>query len=234
MNISKSIAFSAAAAAIALAPLAPAFAETTASEQAATSDQTTASDQTPANAPTRRDIKAQMLEKRATIRENVQQKKEQARDQIQQKREQVRELLAVKKKQVTEKRKQLIREHFTRMMKRFDAALERIKKIGERIQSRIDKARANGKDTANAQTALDRAKASWQEARSAVDGIKGKLEGVLSADDPKAAFKDVQNLIEAARDKIKAAHAAMVDAITALKGVGGGSDRATTAPAENQ
>lgn len=219
MHIAKYISYSAAGLAMALAPLFPAFAQTAADGQATTS------------ALNRRGIieqqKERLQERGAAIRENVQQKREQVREQVQQKREQVRERLA-------EKRKQLIRDHFKRMMKRFDAALERLKKIGERIQSRIDKAKANGKDVASAQTALDRAKASWQEAKSAVDDIKGKLESVLSADDPKAAFKDVQNLIEAARDKIKAAHAAMVDAITALKGIGGGSDRATTTPAENQ
>lgn len=197
MHIAKYISYSAAGLAMALAPLFPAFAQTTADGRATTS------------APNRRGIIEQK-------KERLQERGAAVREQVQQKREQVRERLA-------EKRKQIIRDHFNRMMKRFDAALERIKKIGERIQSRIERAKANGKDVASAQTALDRAKTSWQEAKSAVDGVKGKLESVLSADDPKAAFKDVQNLIEAARDKIKAAHAAMVDAITTLKGVGGGS-----------
>lgn len=128
-----------------------------------------------------------------------------------------------------ESRKDLIRRHFARMVKRFEAALERQKKLGERIQSRIDKARANGRDVAKAQAALDKAKAAWQEAKDALETAKGKIETVLSAEDPKAAFAEVRALVAKARDKIKAVHAAFVDAVTILKGLGGGERKGTTA-----
>ena len=114
------------------------------------------------------------------------------------------------------------------MMKRFEAALEREKKLGERIQSRIDKAKANGKNTAKAQAALDKAKKTWDEAKVLMDDVKSKLEGVLSAADPKEAFKEVQTLVASVRDKIKAVHQDLVAAVTALKGIGAGEERSVS------
>lgn len=127
-----------------------------------------------------------------------------------------------------EKRKMQISNHFGRMVKRLEAALDRQSKLGERIQSRIDKAKANGKNVTKAQTALDKAKVMWQDAKKALDDAKAKFETLLASDDPKTVFKEVQTLIGTARDKIKGVHAAFVDAVKALKGVGEGGNNSAS------
>lgn len=158
-------------------------------------------------------------------RENVIEKREEQKSNAQEKRENIQEKRQEAKQRLVEKRKQNIRAFFGRMAKRFEAALEREKKLGERIQSRLDKAKANGKDIVQAQAALDRAKTAWQEAKAVLENAKGKLEGMLASDDPKTAFDQIRSLVESARDKIKDAHAAYVDVIAALKGIGGGERR---------
>lgn len=149
-------------------------------------------------------------------REAVGERRQEAKENIQEKRQEQRQRLV-------ERRKQLIRAFFERMVKRFEAALERAGKLADRIQSRIEKARANGRDVTNAQAALDRAKILWQDAKLALDAAKGKLEGALNADTPKQAFEEVRSLVRTAGDKIKDVHAALVDAITVLKGIGRGA-----------
>lgn len=161
--------------------------------------------------------------------EDLQERSQNVQENLQQRQQNIQERSQEIRARLDERRKELIRRYFARMVKRFDAALERQKKLGERIQSRIDKARANDRDIVKAQTALDKAKAAWQEAKDALEAAKGKIEAVLGSDDPKAAFAEVRSLITKARDKIKAVHAAFVDAVTILKGLGGGEGRSTTA-----
>ncbi len=163
--------------------------------------------------------KADVKAEREAVRENVQQRKEN----IQDRREEVRARL-------TEKRKETIRRHFDRMMKRFEAALERQQKLAERIQSRIDKAKERGRNTAKAQAALDKALNLWNEAKTSLAEVKGKIEGVIAADNPREAFKEVQSLVAQTRDKIKAVHAALIESVRALKGIGEGSAERSGAP----
>lgn len=179
-------------------------------------------------------LRERLQEQRTNIQERLQQRRE-ARSGTTtptERQEAAKERRQEAKQRLAEKRKQLIRAFFGRMAKRLEAALERQKKLGERIQARIEKARANGKDVTQAQAALDRARIVWQEAKDALESAKSRLEGVLSAEDPKTAFEEVKDLVAAARDKIKAVHAAFVDVITALKGIGqgGGQPTATTTP----
>lgn len=188
----------------------------------------------------RSNVRGNVQERKENVKENVQERKENIKANVQERRENIKENAQERRtavrENVAERRKAIIRNHFNRMMKRLEAALERGKKLGDRIQSRIEKAKANGKNTAKAQTALDKARAAWQEAKAALEEAKSKLEGVLSSTDPKAAFKEVHDLVVKARDKIKAVHAALVDAVTALKGLGegrrsGSSVAPTTNPA---
>ncbi len=129
-----------------------------------------------------------------------------------------------------EHRKDRINRMFGRVVSRYEAALVRENRFMERIQSRIDKAKADGKDVIKAQAALDRAKTLWQEAKAALEAVKVNGAGITSAEDPKAAFQRVRTMLNDEKSKIKAVHAALVDAITVLKGIGGGSGNATSTP----
>ena len=58
------------------------------------------------------------------------------------------------------------------------------------------------------------------EAKEALAEAKGKLEGVLSSQNPKEAFKEVrEGLVKGVVAKIKEAHEALVVAVRALKGI---------------
>lgn len=179
-----------------------------------------------------------MREKRETLkekREAIGDKRREVREEVKIKREERKENAAARReeaqKRIAEKRRSNIRRRFAEMLKRFEAALEREKKLVERIQSRIDKARVNGGDVTKAQALLDQVKRTWQEAKTALDDAKGRVEGVISSADPKAAMKEVEKIIKTARDKIKKVHAGLVEVISALKGIGEGVRKPASSPA---
>ena len=183
-------------------------------------------------------FKARMQEQRQKLQdrvkekiENVKERREERKENAEERRENLQEKRQEAKQRLAEKRKQIIRAQFNRMVKRFEAALEREKKLEERIKSRLDKARANGKDTVQAQAVLDGATVAWRDAKAALEEAKSKLAGMLDSDDPKTAFAEVRSLVESIRDKIKTVHASYVDVISALKGVGrGGVPESGTTP----
>jgi DNA repair exonuclease SbcCD ATPase subunit len=129
-----------------------------------------------------------------------------------------------------ERRQAIIRSFFARMVRRYEAAILRMQKLGDRIQSRIEKARAAGRDVTQAQAALDQARSQWSQAKGTLEEVRGKLEGVLGAGDPKAAFQEVKSLLGTMKGQLKSVHQALVEAITTLKGLGGGTREGQSAP----
>lgn len=176
------------------------------------------------------EMRAQRLEERSALLKERSQKKEEELKQRAQKLEEKTEARTQKleeaKARLALRQKQKLARYADQMLKRLQAALDREKRLGDRIQSRIDKAKANGKNVAKAQAALDKAKSTWQEAAKLLDDVKAKAAAAGSAADAKAAFEEVKNQIADLARKLKEVHAAFVDATVALKGLGGGEEKA--------
>lgn len=137
------------------------------------------------------------------------------RERLQQQRQEVRA-------RFSEVRKARIRAFWERMAKRLEAAIEREKKLADRIESRLNKFQEAGKDVSASRAKLGQARAKINQAEAALNAAKGTVEAVLNADDPKAAFQEVRDtVLKDVIAKIKEAHAALVDVINTLKGVSG-------------
>lgn len=122
-------------------------------------------------------------------------------------------------------------ERFSNQLRKVhDRALDRLEAMAKRIQQHLDRAKSRGRDVAAAQAALDRATTLWQEAKAFSAEVKSKLDAAQAAEDPKAAFAEARSLIASYRDKLKAVHRALVDSITALRGVGRGQGSGGRAP----
>lgn len=171
----------------------------------------------------RRDILEKVHEEREQIREEAKEKRGELREEVKKQREEI-------KLKVAEQIARRVREHFDRMLKRFDAAIERLEKLADRIESRLDKAAENGKEVTTLRAKLDTARVKIAEAQTALDEAVVKFEEILGMDNPREAFKEVQTIMNNAKDKIKAAHAALVDVINSLKGIG---NTVTTTPGGN-
>jgi len=118
-----------------------------------------------------------------------------------------------------EVRKAAVRRVFDRMTNKIDRAIVRLEGFSDRIASRIEKFKARGKDVFAAEEKLIEARVTIADAKASLAGVKVKFASMLASDDPKAAFKDVRDALHDVVSKVKAAHAALVDTITILKGV---------------
>lgn len=114
-----------------------------------------------------------------------------------------------------------------KMVNRFKTAIERERKLADRIASRLDKAEQNGKDVAALRQKLTDAQLKIADARSALDTAEVKLQTAIASSTAKNIMKDVTHAFGDVTVKLKAAHAALVDVINLLKGIG---NTATTTP----
>lgn len=168
----------------------------------------------------RHEVIDEMRGRMKNIREEAKEKRDELRGEVKTRREEIKLKVA---KEVAER----VRKHFDKMLKRFDAAIERLEKLADRIESRLDKAAENGRDVAALRVRLDAARAKIAEAQTALDEAVAKFEAVVGSDNPREAFKEVEALMSGVKEKIKAAHADLVDVINSLKGIG---NTATTTP----
>jgi len=138
---------------------------------------------------------------------------------------------------IGQRREALIRAYAERMIRRFEAALERLTRLGDRLELRLIKLEENGIDVAHARELLGESRNKIQEARGKIAETETEIYAALGSDDPKEAFGKVRELLKGAVEKIKEAHRALVDAVRAIKGpaqdVQGGSEENTDDDADN-
>jgi chromosome segregation ATPase len=121
-----------------------------------------------------------------------------------------------------------IRAHIGAMLRRFNAAIDWLEKISERIESRIAKLKEDGVNTSEAEGYLNEAKTEIAEAKSAVSSLSEAAEEALSAESLREAFQRVRELVQTARESIKDAHAALIKAVRSLKpGINRGGETET-------
>lgn len=170
----------------------------------------------------REEFQARLREFQAK-REALRQELEEKRVRFQEERKaRVEEL----KKKVGEKRAERIEQFFQKMLEKFNAAIERLKRFADRIEERINRAEANGRDVTDAKSKLLTAREKIVDAEKALEDAKAKYTEATKDPDFKAAFKKVREIVHGVVAKLKEAHAALVDVITTLKGIGRGAEGA--------
>jgi len=122
-----------------------------------------------------------------------------------------------------------------RMLRRFDAAIQRLRNLADRVGSRIEKLemqRHAGWDLTNAKELLATARVEIDAAAATLVAIRANLEAAVAEDDPRAAFEAIHEAIGEAKDAVRKAHRALVEAIVAIRASSGrgadGSGAATT------
>jgi len=132
------------------------------------------------------------------------------------------------KNKLGEKRAQKIEQFFRQMVGKFESAIGRLDGFADRIEERINKAAETGKDVMTARDKLSLARQKIEEAQTFLQNARIRYSEATKDKDFKVAFQNVRTIVSELKDKVKAAHSALVDAITALKGIGRGT--ATTTP----
>ena len=121
------------------------------------------------------------------------------------------------------------------MIGRMNAAINRLKKIADRLDSRIAKEKARGVDTTKAEANIAIARVKIADAETAVSLAANIVSSTTANIDlnstttkPSDIGKPVRETLARARESVFAAHKALVDAISSLTG-----GVATTSDAEH-
>ena len=180
-------------------------------------------------------------------REVFKQKVETARDEFKQKREAAKTELKAKLEKIKDERKKQTVERLdnrfteinTKQTNHLLNTLTRLEELLGKVSSRADKAAANGKDVSVARTAIEKAKTAIASARTALEAQLKKTYTIQVTDETglksavAVAREALNKDLKAAREAVRTAHKAVVEATKSLKGVPKVDDESapTTAPA---
>lgn len=185
----------------------------------------------------RESMKAEIEAKRETMKADIDAKKDEINEKKDTIKAQIEERKQNIKSEVEERRSNavgVIKERigtFTQnVIKRFNAAIERLDTLTERIDSRIAKIEADGGDTTKAKELMAVAKTQLETAKVSTSGVELEVETLISVEASTTAeirdeFDSLKDQIEKAKGDIKKAHASLIEVINSLKK---GQLRATT------
>lgn len=174
----------------------------------------------------REEAKNQIEQKREEIKSTVQAKREELKTTIEVKREALKERLKVvrdeKKKQAVERIYTTLNAINERMTNHFLSVLDQVEDVLDRVQSRSEKAGANGLDISSAQAAIDEAVRAIEAARTAVREQAARSYSITVTDEAtlrenaKSAREQLRSDLTAVKDVVKAARDAVRAAAVAL------------------
>lgn len=128
---------------------------------------------------------------------------------------------------MAERRSEILKRIAERMIKHLELAIERMEKIAERVDSRIAKLKERGVNTAASEALLTTAREKITAAKTAVANAKAEMANALAVADVDAdgdgkmdkvdPGKKVRDFLATARNAVKDAHRALVEAIKSLK-----------------
>jgi len=119
------------------------------------------------------------------------------------------------------RKKEIIRNHFLRMTKRLEAAIDRLNRLITRIESRIAKIEANNEDIniEPIKKDIQKAKDKLLLATNKLNESKIKIDDLLESNTPKEAFAEVRDIIQEIKKDLIEAHRLLVKVIGDIKGL---------------
>lgn len=100
---------------------------------------------------------------------------------------------------------------------RMDAATERLYNIIGRLETRIEKLRVAGYDTAAAEARLKEASATLAEAKTALSDIDTLVYGATTGDQPQTAWKTVRERYQTVAGLIRTTHSQLRETVALMK-----------------
>jgi hypothetical protein len=150
------------------------------------------------------------------LREELRVRLEDRTDALQDSRGEIRDRLESRRDMFLENASDRLTNIARRILGRFYAAIERMEHIANRVDSRIAKLEERGNDLSEAKRLLAEAWVKIDAAGEAVAEVEINL-GELIADTPHETLQKVRELLGTAKEALRSAHRALVDAIIAIR-----------------
>lgn len=159
------------------------------------------------------------LENRDEMRDKLVQRASTTQSNREERRDEMRE-------KMQERKSEILKRHATNMVRQMRAAIGRISKLADRMDSRIAKMKERGADTSQAEANIAIARTKITEASAAVKLAEDAIASAVVAADVSASStspsdpgKAVREALNKAKEAVFAAHKALVEAIKSLKGI---------------
>ena len=131
--------------------------------------------------------------------------------------------------QVLQIRKDRVRQFWSNMAGKIEKAVERLTQMSDRIESRLNKfEQEKGKDVSKARAKLAEGRRHIQLAKDSWTEAKARYEELINSANPRPMFERARAKVKETISHLKEAHAALVDAVVALKGASGKTPHATS------
>jgi len=152
----------------------------------------------------------------------------------QQTKERIQEQVATIEARLNVRKKEIIRNHFLKMTKRLEAAVNRLNRLITRIESRIAKIELNNKniDTKAIKKDVQKAKDKLLLTTNKLNEAKIKIDGLLESNTPKEAFTEVRDIIKEIKQYLTDIHGILVKVIGDIKGLRVGNTATPSAETE--
>lgn len=158
-----------------------------------------------------------------TLRGELQDKRQEAKTEIQQKKAEIKTSIDQEKEKIRTERIQFVTQQVghlvDQMVKRFNTAVDRLTKIADRIDSRIAKIKATGKDTSSAEKLVADARAKIEQAKGDIVKIPGLVTDGIATTTPKEKFGSLRSTAETIRKELEGAQSSLTKAVKVLRGL---------------
>jgi len=162
------------------------------------------------------------------VREEAKERKEERQENVQEKRKDLEARRDELKVEVSSKRMELVKKFAAKMIKVHQAAVNRLIKLADRIDSRIKKFETNKNvNLSDAKAKLVTARAKITTAQNYINTLPGLVSTSTATGTPTVVLQTVKGYFIISRDNLKAAHASLVDVISSIK-LGMHLDKATS------
>ena len=153
-----------------------------------------------------------IIDARKDLREDVKDRNQEAREKIKDERQNIKD-------QREERRREIAKKHFEQVVARMTAHIERLEKLATRIETRIGKIEATGRDMTKAKSNLAIGKTKIDSAKSAL--VSFKTSGLSTVDSlasttPNNLLKSLKDSADVVEKLIREAHQALVDAVNSI------------------
>lgn len=154
-------------------------------------------------------------------REELRERLEKRKAEVEERKEAIRTQIDERKARLQEGAADRIRAYIARIEERFEAAIRRLHRIQERIETRIETLEENRDlDLTQARSLLVTADNKLEEAQESVDLFVAEAHAALTERDDtetRVTFASIRELLQEAKQSLREAHAALVDAVAAIK-----------------
>lgn len=159
----------------------------------------------------------QTIMQRQTVKEKLEERREEIQNRIMVRKEMLATRGAEARARLKERKRELIRNHYGRLNRRFQAAIARLEMIAERIESRLDLLADEGYAVEEQRAGVEKARSDIEVAKQLVSEAETEFGKAVDSETPIADFGAVKETMLNVKELLKDIHRQLTLIIQSIK-----------------